>query len=142
MTKFLIDTNVISESFKKQPHPAVSKWFEGQTPEALFLSTTVIAELRAGIESLQLGRRRADLDRWCEDLVEIGFAGRVLGFDQAAAFSYGRIVAVAKRAGRPAHLADAQIAAVALVHDLSVATRDVAGFAGFGVALVNPFEGA
>jgi toxin FitB len=54
---------------------------------------------------------------------------------------FGRIVAGARRSGRASPVANAQIAAVVLVHGLSVATRDVADFAGFGVALVNPFEG-
>lgn len=142
MSGFLIDTNIISEGVKPRPQPALADWFKDRSPQSLFLATPVIAELRAGIENLPPGRRRFDLDRWYEDLVAVGFAGRVLAFDESAAFTYGRIVATARRSGRPAHIVDAQIAAIALVHGLVVATRDVADFAGFGVALVNPFEAA
>jgi len=142
LSGFLLDTNVVSELVNPQPHPGVTTWYTDRPVAALHLSTIVVAEIKAGIEGLPTGRRRRVLEAWLADLLEVSFVGRVLDFDLEAALVYGRISAAARRAGRPAHVADAQIAAVATVHGLTVATRDIIDFAGFGVPLVNPFEGA
>ena len=140
MTSFLLDTNVVSEAIRERPNPAVMAWLK-QNGARAFIPSIVVAELQLGIELMPQGRRRQDLETWFLGLVQGSFADRILAFDAEAALAFGRIVAGARRSGRPTPVADAQIAAVALVHGLSVATRDVADFAGFGVALVNPFEG-
>jgi toxin FitB len=142
LKSYLLDTNVVSELIKPHPDFRVASWYAAQDADALFLSSTGIGEIVAGIEQLAAGRRRSMLEAWLSALLAVHFVGRVLDFDVDAALVFGCIIAQARRSGRPAHIADAQIAAVALVHDLTVATRDVADFAGFGVALVNPFEGA
>jgi len=140
LSGFLIDTNVVSESMRPEMDPRVAAWITRQLPTDIFLSTTTVAELRAGIERLPSSRKRRSLDDWCNRLVNEMFLGQVLSFDLAAALAYGEVVAKARRTGRPAHVADAQIAAVASVHGLAVATRDIADFDGFGIALVNPFK--
>lgn len=142
MSGYLLDTNLISELVKPQPDASVTEWYYAQLTDDLHLSTITIGEIGAGIEQLPAGRRRRVLEAWLDDLISVSFAGRLLPFDVEAARAFGRLLGLARRAGRPAHLADAQIAAVAHVHGLTVATRDVADFAGFGVALVNPFEAA
>jgi toxin FitB len=141
LTGFLLDTNVISELVKPQADARVAAWYGSWPTADLYLSTVTIGELAAGIELMPTGRRRRVLEEWLDDLILVSFAGRLLGFDVETARVFGRLMGLARRGGRPTHIADAQIAAVALAHGLSVATRDVADFAGFGVALVNPFEG-
>lgn len=140
MTGFLLDTNVISDTARLDPNPAVTAWLE-QRAGQLFIPTMAIAEIKLGIELLPDGRRRRAFESWFTGIVQDGFAQSILAFDTEAALTFGRMTALARRAGRPAHVVDAQIAAVAAVHGLTVATRDIADFAGFGVALVNPFEG-
>ncbi len=120
----------------------MAAWYAAQDVNGLFLSSIGVGEIVSGIEQLPTGRRRSMLEEWLSGLLAVSFVGRVLDFDVDAAIAFGRIFAQARRTGRPAHIADAQIAAVAIVHDLTVATRDLADFASFGVALVNPFEGA
>jgi predicted nucleic acid-binding protein len=141
LTGFLLDTNIVSEAIREQPSPAVMAWLERHAVHA-FIPAMAVAEMQLGIELMPPGRRRLKLETWFLDLVQDAYADRILPFDTDSALAFGRIVARARRAGRPIPVADAQIAAVALVHNLTVATRDVADFAGFGVALVNPFEAA
>lgn len=138
MTGFLLDTNVVSEAMRPEPSTPAMAWLERNAARA-FIPTMVIAEVQLGIELLQQGRRRQSLETWFSSLVHGAYADRILPFDTAAALAFARIMALARRNGRPTPVTDAQIAAVALVHGLSVVTRDVADFAGFGVALVNPF---
>ena len=141
MTGFLLDTNVVSETIKVRPDDAVLAWL-ARRDQQIFVPTIAIAEIKLGIEMLPTSRRRTSFEDWFSDLLANDFADRILPFDTAAAWAFGELVARARRRGHPTPVADAQIAAVATVHDLTVATRDIADFAGFGVPLVNPFEGA
>ena len=68
------------------------------------------------------------------------FAGRIFSFDDRAAEAYGDIVAAAERAGTPINVADGLIAAIALVHGMSIATRDIGDFDAAGAPLVNPWD--
>jgi toxin FitB len=140
MTSIVLDTSVVSEFAKPSPSAAVTSWAAGQRFQNLYLSSVAVGEIAAGIERLPAGRRRADRERWLAELLRIQFAGRVLSFDARAALAYGKLVAASFRQGRPPDVADAQIAAVAMVHGMTVATRDIGGFEPFGVPLVNPWE--
>ncbi len=142
MTGCLLDTNVVREIVKPRPSPKVEAWYAARSVTDLHLAAVVVAEINAGIETMPTGRRRNVLERWRDELVLATFRDRILPFDAAAADVFGRLMAQAQRAGRPTKFADAQIAAVATVHGFAVATRDIADFAGFGVPLVNPWEGA
>ena len=141
MNGIVVDTCVVSEPAKPRPDENVCLWFLRQTPSTLFIASTVLAELAVGIFRLPPGARRSRHESWLADVANADFAGRILPFDEAAALTYGRITALSYAQGRPPDLGDAQIAAVALLHDMAVATRDVAGFEPFGVPLVNPWEG-
>ncbi len=137
---YLIDTNVVSEARKKaKADKGVLGFFErvvaADTP--VYLSSISVGELRRGIELI---RRRGDADQatlleaWLT-LVLGQFAGNILGLDAEAAQVWGRL-----RAPDPDHALDKQIAAIALVNDLTVVTRNTADFAGTGVKLTNPFS--
>jgi toxin FitB len=136
---YLIDTNVISELRKKEKaHPGVVAFFlkAASQNESLYLSVVTIGELRRGVELI---RRRGDtaqaalLEAWLQAKLE-GFVDRILSFDTDAAQVWGRL-----RVPDPAHELDKQIAATALVNDLTVVTRNTADFANTGVRLMNPF---
>jgi toxin FitB len=136
----LIDTNVVSELMKNQGNPAVLSWLARQALGDLHLAVTTLQELRYGIARLSPGRRRSGLEAGLDDIRQRRFHGRIIDIDQTAALRCGEIRATADRHGRPAGLADAEIAAIALTRSMTIATRDLADFAGFGVALVNPFD--
>jgi predicted nucleic acid-binding protein len=139
---YLIDTNVISEARKRtKANPGVTAFFNeavaAQTP--LYLSSITIGELRRGIELI---RHRGDtgqakvLEAWLTTILE-QFGEKILPFEADAAQVWGRL-----RVPRPEHHLDKQIAAIALVNDLTVVTRNVQDFALTGVRLKNPFAPA
>ena len=134
----LVDTNVLSELTRRTPEPRVVAWLEVNEP-ALALPAIALAELRYGIARLPDGRRRSGLLRfWHATCTQ--FRGRIFSFDERAAERYGEVAASAERAGRRLNIQDGQIAAIALVHAMTVATRNVGDFQAAGVALVNPWE--
>jgi predicted nucleic acid-binding protein len=135
----VLDTNVISELMRPEPHPAVFAWVAAR-PRATLLTTSVNqAEVLYGIAALPAGRRRDGLAAAAEAVFAEEFAGRVLGFGPEAAPHYARIVAGRRAAGRPIEAFDALIAATALAAGAGVATRDTGGFAGCGLTLVDPW---
>jgi toxin FitB len=139
---FLVDTNVISEARKgERANAGVRAFFAeaGQQDWPLFLSAISIGELRRGVDLI---RHRGDspqaeaLEHWLVQLLQ-DYGDRVLVFDSDAAQLWGRL-----RVPHPEHLLDKQIAAIALLHELTVVTRNTADFAATGVALLNPFHHA
>ena len=134
----LVDTNVLSELTRPTPEPRVIAWLEVNEP-AIAVPAIALAELRYGIARLPDGRRRSGLLRfWHATCAQ--FRGRIFSFDERAAERYGDVAASAERAGRRLNIQDGQIAAIALVHRMSVATRNVGHFEAAGVAITNPWE--
>ena len=140
MTLYVLDTCLISERNRPRPDVGVAEWVNAQRLEELFLTSVVVGELAEGIERMPAGRRRNTYSQWLDRMVNVEFDGRVLAFDSAAALLYGRMVAGSYRKGRPPDIGDAQIATVAAVHGMTIATRDISGFQPFGVPLVNPWK--
>lgn len=134
----LVGTNVLSESTRPTPEARVITWLEDNEP-TLAISTVALAELRYGIARLPAGRRRSSLLRFWQTTCE-QFRGRICSFDHRAAETYGDVAAGAERAGRRLHTQVGQIAAIALVHRMRVATRNVRDFEAAGVGMVNPWE--
>jgi toxin FitB len=135
---YLLDTNVLSELRRRDRTDAnVARWADAADPEALHLSVVTILEVELGV--LSVARRDAAqgdlLRRWVDTRVLPAFAGRILPVDVAVARQCARLHVPDPKAER-----DALIAATALVHGLQVVTRNVADFAGTGVALVNPWQ--
>jgi predicted nucleic acid-binding protein len=138
---FLIDTNVISEARKGVRADAGVLVFwdaacRDQTP--FFLASVTIGELRRGVELI---RHRGDhpqaalLAQWLEEVLQM-YGDRVLDLDGDSAQIWGRL-----RVPNPHNAIDKQIAAIALLHDLTVVTRYSDDFASCGVRLLNPFQG-
>lgn len=134
----LVDTNVLSELTKPEPEDRVVTWLE-VNELALAAPTIALAELRYGIARLPRGRRRSSLLQFWQTTRD-RFRGRIFSFDERAAEMYGEVAAVAERAGRRLNVQDGQIAAIALVHGMTVATRNVGHFEATGVEIVNPWE--
>jgi predicted nucleic acid-binding protein len=134
----LLDTNVLSELIKPRPDPRVVSWTR-HSEAALAIPTIAVAEMAFGIEKLAEGRRREDLLAGLHRLV-IEFADRLFDFNVKAAWSYGRILAAARKRGRPMSVPDAAIAAIAAANGCALATRNVEDFATAGLQIVNPWQ--
>ena len=133
----LLDTNVLSELRKgDRTDASVATWFGSVPGSDVYLSVVVLGEVRKGIE----GARRRDpraaeaLDRWLAAVIS-GHAGRILPVDQAVADLWGRL-----NVPDPMPTIDGLLAATALVHDMTLVTRNTKDVARSGVALLNPFE--
>ena len=135
----LVDTNVISEPLRRVPEPRVAEWLDAQALETLYLATITVAELRFGVRSLPVGRRRDRLNEDLERQVLPMFAGRVLAFDLAASQSYAELMVKARSLGRPISVSDGYIAATAASNAMLVATRDTAPFEVAGLKTVDPW---
>lgn len=133
---FLLDTNVISELRKKQPSTPVLAWFERTADDHLYFSVLSVGEIRRGIEKLAEPKRRAVLVSWLEDELIPWFDRRLLSIDLVVAERWGRLLA---EVGRPLPTIDSLLAATALVHDLTLVTRNVADFTLPGVNVLNPW---
>jgi toxin FitB len=137
---FLLDTNVVSELVRRHPDRGVVAWTAQQDAAELHLSAITLGELIRGVERLAADDRRARLERWLRDELPRQFRGRILPFDRAAAEIWGRMMGEADRLGRPRPAIDAQIAAIAHRHDLTMVTRNTADFEQLGLPLVNPWS--
>ncbi len=140
MTLTLLDTNVVSELMRPRPEPRVTEWAAAQPLATLAVAAVTVMEVRFGIAVLPAGRKRDELDAKLRQFLAQGFAGRVLPLDAAAANACADIHALRRRMGRPITAEDAMIAGTARAHGATVATRDVGGFAGCGLVLVNPWQ--
>ena len=133
---YLIDTNVLSELQKgKRCHAGVQRWYATTDSKEIFLSVLVIGEIRQGIERLR--RRDAIQSERLEHkllAVETLMAGRILHITQAIAECWGRL-----NVPDPLPVIDGLLAATALVHDLTLVTRNVRDVEHSGVRLLNPF---
>ena len=136
----LLDTNVVSEPMRPNGSPAVRAWLDRQVAETLYLTATSLSELLVGIEILPKRKRKEGLDTALSELLDTLFGSRILPFDRTAAIAYAPLVSRARKGGRSISVADGQIAAIAAVHGLTVATRDTAPFIAAGVPVTNPWE--
>ena len=137
---FLLDTNVLSETMKPRPDAAIASWMRAQALRSLFTAAICQAEVLAGIAVLPTGRRRADLEAMAQTIFAEDFEGRILPFDVPAASAYAELFALRRQAGRPIETPDLIIAATARAHGAAIVTRDVGGFEGCGLTLVNPWQ--
>lgn len=135
---YLLDTNIISELRKGgRANPGVTAFFATLAAEDIYLSVQTVGEIRRGVETI---RKRGDreqanrLEAWL-DLVIADYSDRILGFDLDCAQVWGKLMSPS-----PQHPIDKQIAAIALIYDLTVVTRNTEDFESTGVRSVNPFS--
>ena len=142
MASLLLDTNVISELAKPVPDPRVFDFLTRIDPEKQFTASICLAEIRFGIDRMPTGKRQQQLRRDVSRYLEMSLPGRILSFDERCALLYGQIRSGRDRVGRPISIEDAMIAATARANGLTLATRNIRDFAGCGLPLVNPWDGA
>ena len=136
---YLLDTNILSETRKREPARSVADWIASTPSARLHVSVLTLGEIQQGIERIRAkgdGQQAAALEGWLREL-EAGFDGRVLPVTLPVASAWGR-----QRQGRPIPVVDALIAATADVHGMTVVTRNVKDFEHAGVPVLNPFESA
>jgi predicted nucleic acid-binding protein len=133
---YLLDTNVLSETRKRQPAEGVTDWIAATPPERLHVSVLTLGEIEQGIARI---RGRGDqqqagaLERWLQE-VELGFADRILPVTLLVASAWGR-----QQYKQPISVIDALIAATARVNGMTVVTRNVKDFQHSGIQVLNPF---
>jgi predicted nucleic acid-binding protein len=132
---FLVDANVLSEATRPAPSPKVLDWLRRNEPE-IVVNPIILGEIRFGIERMPRGKRRGRLEDWFNEGVE---KLSCLPFDAATGIRWAQLLAKLHAAGNKMPYKDSLIAATALVHGLTVATRDIRDFQKAGVKVLDPF---
>ena len=140
MTRYLLDTNIISNATKPEPSESLTKWLSEQADENLFIASLTVAEIWFGILEKPAGKKRAALDSWFAgpDGPQKLFAGRVLAFDEKAGLIWARLMAEGVKAGRPRSALDMILASVAEANHCTVVTDNERDFA--GLKYINPMR--
>lgn len=141
MTRYLLDTNIISNVIKPEPSQALLAWLGAQKDDDLFIASLTVAEIQRGILEKPPGRKRSALDTWFSgpDGPLALFAGRILPFDERAGLHWARLMADGKTAGRPRSELDMIIASIAAANDCVVVTDNENDFV--DITFVNPLRG-
>ena len=138
---YVFDTNVLSEVMKEEPYLSVAAWLRACPAESMFTTAISRSEILYGIRRLPDGAKRQRLERAAQTMFAHEFPSRVLPFDVQAADICADLRILRDRRGRPLAAEDGMIAAIANAQGATVVTRDVGGFEGCGVALINPWQG-
>jgi len=133
---YLVDANVLSEPTKQSADPRVVAWLDANESN-LIVDSIIIGELRIGILALPRGRKRDRLEQWYETVIE---TIECLAWDATISRRWAALVVELKRKEETVPLLDGMIAATALEHDLTVATRNTRNFQKTGVKTFNPFK--
>jgi hypothetical protein len=142
VSRYLLDTNIISNATKPIPSEALLVWMAEQADEDLFISSLTVAEIRRGLLEKPAGKKRNALERWFSspEGPQALFSGRVLPFGEKAGLIWARLMADGTVKGRPRNPLDMIIAAVAEANDCLVVTDNERDFA--GLRIVNPLRAA
>lgn len=140
MTRYLLDTNIISNVTKPVRSPSLVAWLKEQIDTDLYISTLTLGEIQRGILEKPVGRKRNELEAWFAgpEGPQALFAGRVLSFDERASLIWARLMADGKSRGRPRSAFDMIVAAVAEANGCVIVTDNEKDFAGLG--FVNPLR--
>jgi predicted nucleic acid-binding protein len=138
--KLVLDTDVLSALLKPEKNQQIVRWADSVSEHELFITSTTVSELIYGLVRAPEGRRKDQLDDGISRLVSM-FGDRVLNFDFAAAFDYGRFVADLQAGGSSIDRADAQIAACCRANGAALATRNTKDFEDIPwLTVINPWE--
>jgi predicted nucleic acid-binding protein len=133
---FLVDGNVLSEATRPDPDENVVRWLRAHEEE-LVVDPIILGELHAGILFLPKGRRRRNLEAWFREVTN---SIHCLDWNAQTALHWSRLLAELRAKGRSMPLKDSLIAASALSHDLTLATRNEKDFLHSGAKVFNPFS--
>ncbi|MER9664801.1 type II toxin-antitoxin system VapC family toxin [Mesorhizobium sp. M0159] len=137
--RLLLDTNVLSEVTRSAPDARVLEWLDKLDEDRSFISVVSIAEIRRGVALMGEGRKREALAEWLARDLPQRFEQRVLPVDEPVALAWGDLMGLAKRRGRGLTSMDGLIAATAIAQELTLATRNMKDFEGFGIELFDPW---
>lgn len=138
MTKYIVDTNVISEAIKAKPDPAAMEWLSSHAA-SLCLTSITVEELRFGEFMMPKGKKRKALREWIDSLVQ-QYAASILDFDVASAEICAKFYEQAISAGFTPTIEDLMIAGIAHENEAVLVTRNVKDFEYLDVEVINPFE--
>lgn len=140
MRGYLLDTSVIAEATKAAPNRNVARWLDGVKPSNCYISALTIGELHVAIQKLpESASARGLLPIWLKSIIPAHFRDHVLSFDSAAAQAWGEILECLDAANKSIATIDAQVAAIAKVHDLTLVTRNAKRFIPCKVDLLDPW---
>ena len=136
----LLDTCVISEHSQKRPDPQVLAWIYSIAEDRLYLSALSVGEVRQGAAHVAGTAKSARILDWIEGELMPRFEQRILPVDIQVAMHWGELRGALMRRGRPPSLLDSLIATTAIVHGLTLVTRNVDDFRDFDVPILNPWN--
>lgn len=142
MSRYLLDTNIISNATKPIPSEALVDWMSAQIDEDLYICSLTVAEIWRGILEKPAGKKRRELESWFSSAEgpQALFAGRVLPFDEKPALIWARMMTEGRAVGRPRNALDMIVAAIAEANDCVVVTDNEKDFA--GLKIINPLRTA
>jgi predicted nucleic acid-binding protein len=136
----VLDTNVVSEIMLPKPEEIVTRWLDKQPRTSIWTTSVTIFEIRFGLETMPVGRRRTALmalfERWLGEVVQ----QRIAIYDEAAARRAAELAADRQRRGQPGELRDTMIAGIVLSNHATLATRNAKHFEDIAKSVVNPWE--
>ena len=140
MTRYLLDTNIISNVVRQNPSPALLAWMDEQADQDLYISALTVAEIQRGLLEKPAGKKRVLLEAWFTgpEGPQALFAGRVLPFDEKAGLIWARLMADGTAKGRPRSALDMIIAAIAEANGCVVVTDNEKDFT--GLKFINPLR--
>lgn len=136
----ILDTNVISETLRPNPHYNVLTWLNEKDNDDLYLSAVVLAELFSGVVCMPDGKRKREFRFKLAEAVQIRFDEQTLPFDTLCAMQYAELMGKNQRQGRLMSMADTQLAATCLHYGAALATRNTKDFIHCGIELIDPWQ--
>ena len=140
MSRYLLDTNILSNPTKPMPSAPLTSWLAEQPDEGLFIASMTVAEIWRAVQETPVGKRRTELERWYVGPTgpQSLFAGKILPFDEKAGIVWGRLMAEGKAAGRPRSALDMIVAAIAEANGCILVSDNDKHFQ--GLKFVNPMR--
>lgn len=137
--RVLLDTCVLSEIRHPQGADSVKNAIEALIEEDIYISVVSIGEIVKGIELLDEGKRKQELQKWVQGLEQF-YSNRILGIDSEISHIWGELTAKAQKGGKVISVCDGLIASTAICHGLYVMTRNVSDFEPTGAMIINPWK--
>ena len=137
---YLLDTCLLSELCRLQPNTGVVRWIEHTDETRLQIAAISMGEIQKGVTKLNAGRKQQQIQDWLDQDLRPRFSGRILSIDEEVSLEWGILLGTAERRGRPQPVIDSLIAAIAVVHNLTLVTRNVSDFESMPIRLLNPWE--
>lgn len=140
MTRYLLDTNILSNATRPKPSESLIAWLSDRADEDLFIASLTVAEIWFGVLEKPAGKKRALLERWFAgpEGPRSLFAGRILPFDERSGLIWARLMATGARGGRQRSALDMILAAIAEANGCIVVTDNEKDFA--GLRFINPMR--